>query len=58
MAEETITIPMAEYKRLLKGQEWLGCLNAAGIDNWEGIEQAVEMLEQIGLEAEVQSEAD
>lgn len=56
MTEETITIPLAQYKQLLKGQEWLNALEQAGVDNWQGIEQAHEILEQIGLEAEVQPE--
>lgn len=52
MPEETITITLAEYKKLLKDQEWLECLNAAGVDNWRGIEEAHELMEEIGIEAE------
>ena len=35
-----ITISKSEYDRLIKSQRWLECLNAAGVDNWGGIEEA------------------
>jgi hypothetical protein len=38
---ETVTIPKAEYERLLRRDEWLDCLEAAGVDNWSGIEEAI-----------------
>jgi hypothetical protein len=36
MEEETITISKKKYDKLVKQSEWLGYLNAAGVDNWEG----------------------
>ncbi len=42
---ETVTIPKAEYDKLLEDQEWLECLNAAGVDNWDGIDYAYELLD-------------
>lgn len=32
---ETITISVQEYERLKRSAEWLECLEAAGVDNWE-----------------------
>jgi hypothetical protein len=33
----------AEYSRLIEDQRWLQCLEAAGVDNWQGIDVAHEM---------------
>lgn len=41
---KTVTISEVEYKALLRDQKWLNCLEAAGVDNWEGYEYAAEML--------------
>jgi hypothetical protein len=41
--EETVTISKSEYKQLKKDSEWLGFLEAAGVDNWEGYDYAIEM---------------
>ena len=35
-----------EYEQLKKDQEWLRCLEAAGVDNWSGYDYAHEMLEE------------
>lgn len=35
-----VSIPKAEYDRLLKQADWLECLNAAGVDNWPGCDDA------------------
>ena len=43
ITEETITIEKSEYLQLLKDSRWLECLNAAGVDNWQGIDVAQEM---------------
>lgn len=40
MDRETITITMDEYRRLQDSDHWLECLNAAGVDNWSGIDYA------------------
>lgn len=39
---ETITISKAEYERLKKDQRWLWDLEAVGVDNWQGIDEAIE----------------
>ena len=43
--EKTITITKEEYDRLKKDSEWLLCLESAGVDNWVGIEAALDMLD-------------
>jgi hypothetical protein len=43
MAIEMVTIPKSEYDQLCKDAEWLGWLEAAGVDNWDGIEEAMQM---------------
>jgi len=40
---EEITIKKTEYDRLKKDSAWLACLEAAGVDNWEGMEVACEL---------------
>lgn len=45
MSEETVTIKLSEYKHLLENKDWLECLNAAGVDNWEGIDEAINIRE-------------
>jgi hypothetical protein len=40
-ASETVTISRADYERLTKADEELGALHAAGVDNWEGYDEAV-----------------
>ncbi len=46
MAEETITIKKSEYDRLMKDSEWLGCLEAAGVDSWQGLDEARDILQE------------
>lgn len=41
--EDMITITKAEYDRLRESETWLDCLEAAGVDNWEGIDAAREI---------------
>lgn len=42
--DETVTIPKEQYDKLVEDQHWLSCLAAAGVDNWEGYDQAIEIL--------------
>lgn len=37
---ETVTIPTADYLRLLESDFTLNGLQAAGVDNWEGYSEA------------------
>lgn len=43
-AEDTVTITRAEYNQLLLAQDLLNALQAAGVDNWSGYSDAMEML--------------
>jgi hypothetical protein len=31
-----VEIPLSEYEQLKEDQAWLSCLEAAGVDNWDG----------------------
>ena len=44
--EETVTITKKEYEDLLADSEWLSCLEAAGVDNWDGYDEAREIERQ------------
>ena len=45
--EETITISKKEYESLLEDSEKLSALEAAGVDNWEGYDNAMEMMQDM-----------
>jgi len=45
-----ITIPFALYNELSDDSEFLSYLRAAGVDNWEGYDEALKMVEQAFLE--------
>jgi hypothetical protein len=36
MSEETVTIAKSEYEGLRRAADFLDCLDAAGVDNWDG----------------------
>jgi hypothetical protein len=40
---EMVTIPKAEYERLLKDSDLLACMYMVGVDNWIGINEAHEL---------------
>lgn len=40
MIEPTVTITEKDYQYMIEQINWLNCLNAAGVDNWEGIDYA------------------
>lgn len=40
-----VIMPIKYYQDLLRDQEMLNCLLAAGVDNWEGYTEALEMME-------------
>ena len=40
--EETVTITRAEYNDLLDAACWRACVEAAGVDNWDGFQWAME----------------
>ena len=43
---ETIEITRAEYEQLKDDAKFLAALRAAGVDNWNGYDYAMELLEQ------------
>ena len=52
MNEEMVTITKKEYDRLCEDSEWLGWLEAAGVDNWDGFDEARNMRDEAEAEAE------
>lgn len=44
--KETITISMEEYRRLVDAESTLEALICAGVDNWEGYDYAMSLLEE------------
>lgn len=47
-SNETVTISKEEYDSLLEDQHMLQCLQAAGVDNWDGYDLAIEMMDEEG----------
>ena len=45
----TVTITLDEYEQLQAAYEWLGYLEAAGVNNWEGIDYAGELARKAGF---------
>lgn len=45
-ADKTVTISMEEHNSLIEDQRLLNCLTAAGVDNWEGWDEAMEMFHE------------
>lgn len=41
---ESVEVPKEIYNEMVRQIEWLECLEAAGVDNWEGISHAVDMM--------------
>lgn len=44
--EVIVEVPYEEYQQMKQDQQWLQALEAAGVDNWEGISYAHELLEE------------
>lgn len=49
MTEEKITITKKEYDKLKDDSRWLLCLESAGVDNWDGCDQAQDTLNSLLL---------
>jgi hypothetical protein len=47
MSENTVTLTKAEYLRLMNQDRFLDALEAAGVNNWEGYEEAQECFQPI-----------
>lgn len=41
-----VSISLKEYTELLEGARWLAALEAAGVDNWEGISEAHDIMQE------------
>lgn len=46
---ESVTISRAEYEDLLDSKKFLSYLIACGVDNWDGYDLAIDMIEDEGL---------
>ena len=40
---EQVTISKEEYEKMQDKLHWLSCIEAAGVDNWDGYDEAREM---------------
>ena len=45
--DDTVTISKEEYESLLEDSEKLSALEAAGVNNWEGYDSAMELMEDM-----------
>lgn len=43
-SKETVVITQERYDKLLKAEDMLNALHAAGVDNWEGFSEAYQYL--------------
>lgn len=43
--EKTVEITKERYEELLKAEDFLNCLHACGLDNWDCYDDAKEMME-------------
>ena len=50
---KNITISITEYNNLVEDQMWLRCLQIAGVDNWEAIDYAYEIKQELEEEEDV-----
>lgn len=48
----TVTISQKAYKELIDDQDFLQCLIDAGVDNWEGYDEAVDAYNSLGGDEE------
>ena len=46
MDEDKITIDKTLYNELMRDSRWLSALDAAGVDDWDGIDFAHELFEK------------
>ena len=44
---KTVTITLQEYLELKRDADMLEALNKAGVDNWEGFDDALDMVEKV-----------
>lgn len=46
MSDEMVTLPLESYESLCKDSRKLTALEAAGVDNWEGYDNAMNILHE------------
>lgn len=44
--DTVVTISKEKYEQLLEDSIWLGCLEQAGVDNWDGYDFARELYQE------------
>ena len=47
---KTVTISIEEYNDLLDDAEFLNALRMAGVDNWDGYDEAIDIYQSVGGE--------
>jgi hypothetical protein len=53
--DDTVNIPRNEYENLLEDSHWLRSLEAAGVNSWDGYDEALRLFDE---ENEVVDEGD
>lgn len=43
----TVEVPITLYNKLVFDSMWLNCLESAGVDNWDGISYAHELMASV-----------
>lgn len=47
--DDTVNIPRGRYEDLLEAEAWNEALDAAGVDNWDGIDYAQEIFNAFNI---------
>ena len=50
--EDTVDVPLKEYKELIRDQKVLRALEAGGVDDWEWYSESLESIDLSDLEVE------
>lgn len=45
-AQDTVELSVTEYEELIRRENFLNCLEACGVDGWDGYSQAVDMFQE------------
>lgn len=46
VGDKIVMVPQDQYYKLLERDRWLSALEAAGVDNWDGWDEACEILKE------------
>lgn len=44
--DDTVNVPRGEYEDLLERSAWLSALQAAGVNSWEGWDEALDIYDE------------